>query len=107
MNQILDQLINLIKEEDLKTRKELWDNLFLIVDLSRLEAYYNMWNKEYKMLPLPNTYKELKTNFTEYCKKVNQEVDNLIESYRSYFSSEILPVLQKASGFWGYSISLK
>jgi hypothetical protein len=43
MNQLFDQLINLIKEEDLKTRKENWDSLFLFVDFSRLkEEYPNM-----------------------------------------------------------------
>jgi len=34
---------NQIKEPDINTRKELWDNLFLFVDFSRLkEDYPNM-----------------------------------------------------------------
>jgi len=43
MNQLADLLINLIKEEDKKTRKEQWDSLFLFVDFSRMkEEYPNM-----------------------------------------------------------------
>ena len=61
MSELLNELINIIKERDLDTRKEEWDNLFLVVDFSRMkEEYPNMWNKEYKMLPLPNTWKEIK-----------------------------------------------
>ena len=98
MNQLFDLLINLIKEEDKKTRKENWDNLFLVVDFSRMKEYPNMWNKEYKMLPLPNTWKEIKEKFTEYCKTVNQAVEQLIDSYAPYFNSEIKPVLQRPEG---------
>lgn len=99
MNQLFDQLINLIKEKDLDTRKETWDNLFLWVDFSRMkEEYPNMWSKEFKLLPLPKPYGEVRKKFSEYCGKLNQEITNLIESYRAYFNSEILPVLQKPEG---------
>jgi hypothetical protein len=99
MNQLAELLLNLIKEEDLKTRKENWDNLFLIVDFSRMKDQFpNMWNKEYKMLPLPNTWKEIKEKFTGYCKTVNQAVEQLIDSYAPYFESEIKPVLRKPGG---------
>ena len=57
-----------------------------------------MWNKEYKMLPLPNTWKEVKEKFTEYCKTVNEAVEDLIDSYKPYFESEIKPVLQRPEG---------
>src|SRR5256885_10166275 len=87
------------KEEIINTRKELWDNLFLIVDFSRMkEEYPNMWNKEYKMLPLPNTWKEVKEKFTGYCQRVNGAVEQLINSYVPYFNSEIKPVLQRPEG---------
>ena len=99
MSELLNELINLIKERDLDTRKEEWDNLFLIVDFSRMkEEYPNMWNKEYKMLPLPNTWKEIKEKFTGYCQTVNQAVEQLINSYAPYFNSEIKPVLRKPEG---------
>ena len=99
MSELLDQLINIIKEEVVKTRKEVWDSLFLMVDFSRMkEEYPNMWNKEYKMLPLAGTWKEIKEKFTEYCKGVNEQVSNLIDSYAGYFNSEIKPLLQKPEG---------
>jgi hypothetical protein len=50
------------------------------------------------MLPLPNTYTEIKKKFTQYCQKINSIVGDLIESYRPYFQSEILPVLQRPEG---------
>jgi len=62
------------------------------------EEYPNMWNKEYKMLPLPNTWKEIKEKFTNYCQAVNEQVNNLINSYAPYFNSEIKPVLQRPEG---------
>jgi hypothetical protein len=41
MSELLNELINLIRAKDLDTRRELWDNLFLVVDFSRMEGYYN------------------------------------------------------------------
>ena len=90
---------NQILAQDINTRKELWDNLFLVVDFSRMKTEYpNMWNKEYRMLPLPNTYTEIKRKFSEYCGKVNEMVGNLIDSYGGYFNSEIKPLLNKPEG---------
>ena len=73
---------NLIDEEKIiNTRPELWDSLFLFVDFSRLkEEYPNMWNKEYRLLPLPGTYQEIKTKFTNYCQGLNGKVERLINS---------------------------
>src|SRR2546430_566472 len=99
MSELLNELINLIKERDLDTRKEEWDSLFLIVDFSRMKDQYpNMWNKEYKMLPLPKTWQDTKTKFTEYCQRVNGIVRDLIDSYAPYFNSEIKPILRKPEG---------
>ena len=50
------------------------------------------------MLPLPNTWKEIKEGFTEYCKTVNGAVEQLIDSYKPYFESEIKPLLNKPEG---------
>src|SRR2546429_9203059 len=100
MSELLDELINIIKKQaTVNTRKELWDNLFLVVDFSRMKDQYpNMWNKEYKMLPLPGTWKEIKEKFTGYCQTVNGMVGDLIDSYAPYFNSEIKPVLRKPEG---------
>lgn len=90
---------NQITEPDINTRKELWDSLFLWVDFSRMkEEYPNMWSKEYKLLPLAKPWVETKKKFTEYVKTLNQAVENLINSYRPYFNSEILPVLGRPEG---------
>jgi hypothetical protein len=40
----------------------------------------------------------LKERFTTYCQAVNQQVDNLIQSYLPYFESEIKPILRKPEG---------
>jgi len=50
------------------------------------------------MLPLPNTWKEIKEKFTEYCKRANGAVEQLIDSYAPYFNSEIKPILQRPEG---------
>jgi len=42
MSELLDELINIIKKREIiNTRKEVWDNLFLVMDFSRMEEYYN------------------------------------------------------------------
>ena len=50
------------------------------------------------MLPLPNTWKEIKEKFTEYCKTVNQAIEQLINSYKPYFNREIKSLLNKPEG---------
>jgi hypothetical protein len=62
------------------------------------EEFPNMWNKEYRMLPLPKTWQETKTKFTEYCQKINEEVNNLINGYAPYFQANIYPLLHKPEG---------
>jgi hypothetical protein len=62
------------------------------------EQYPNMWNKEYKLLPLAGTWSETKKKFTEYCQRVNGEAEGLINSYANYFNSEIKPILSKPKG---------
>ncbi|KLL03328.1 MAG: hypothetical protein MRECE_19c010 [Mycoplasmataceae bacterium CE_OT135] len=90
---------NLITEVDINTRKELWDSLFLFVDFSRMkEEYPNMWNKDYKLLPLPKTYQAIKTKFTQYCQGLNGKVENLINSYAPYFQQNIYPALESPEG---------
>ncbi|KLL03218.1 MAG: hypothetical protein MRECE_23c004 [Mycoplasmataceae bacterium CE_OT135] len=90
---------NLITEVDVNTRKELWDSLFLFVDFSRMkEEYPNMWNKDYKLLPLPGTYQAIKTKFTQYCQELNGKIENLINSYAPYFQQNIYPALESPEG---------
>ena len=62
------------------------------------DQYPNMWNKEYKLLPLPNTWKEIKEKFTGYCAGINGMVSDLIDGYALFFNSEIKPVLQRPEG---------
>ena len=51
------------------------------------------------MLPLPNTWKEIKEKFTEYCQTINNGiVENLINSYAGYLRSEVMSVLQRPEG---------
>jgi len=40
----------------------------------------------------------VKERFTEYCQRVNGIVEQLIDSYKPYFESEIKPVLSKPEG---------
>src|SRR6266480_6852257 len=95
----MNQEYNQIQEQDINTRKELWDSLFLVVDFSRMKDQYpNMWNKEYKMLPLPTPWKEIKEKFTGYCQTVNGMVGDLIDSYAPFFNSQIKPLLRKPEG---------
>ena len=83
---------NQITEQDINTRKELWDNLFLFADFSRMgEQYANMWSKEYKLLPLPKPYQDIKQRFTAYCGNLNGEVERLINSYAPFFQANIYP----------------
>ncbi|RHZ37260.1 hypothetical protein [endosymbiont GvMRE of Glomus versiforme] len=90
---------NEITEKDINTRKELWDSLFLFVDFSRMKDQYpNMWNKDYKLLPLPKTYQEIKTKFTNYCQELNGKVEGLINSFAGYFEENIYPVLESPEG---------
>lgn len=90
---------NKITEKDINTRKELWDNLFLFVDFSRMkEEYPNMWSKEYKLLPLPKAYQETKQKFTEYCQGLNGQVENLINSWAPFFQQNIYPALESPAG---------
>ncbi|RHZ37397.1 hypothetical protein [endosymbiont GvMRE of Glomus versiforme] len=90
---------NQIQEIDINTRKELWDSLFLFVDFSRMKDQYpNMWNKEYKLLPLPKPYQEIKTKFTTYCQELNGKVEGLINSFSPYFQENIYPVLESSKG---------
>jgi hypothetical protein len=49
-------------------------------------------------LPLAGTWSEIKTKFTEYCKGVNGQVENLINSYLPYFNANIKPILQRPEG---------
>ena len=45
MSELLDQLINIIKDQaTVNTRKELWDSLFLIVDFSYSHPIYQKRN---------------------------------------------------------------
>ncbi|RHZ37769.1 hypothetical protein [endosymbiont GvMRE of Glomus versiforme] len=90
---------NQIQEIDINTRKELWDSLFLFVDFSRMKDQYpNMWNKEYRLLPLPKPYQEIKTKFTQYCQELNGKLENLINSFAGYFKENIYPVLESNEG---------
>ena len=90
---------NQIQETDINTRKELWDSLFLFVNFQGLKSEYpNMWNKDYRLLPLPKPYKEIREKFTKYCQGLNQQLEQLINSFNSYFQSNIYPILNKPEG---------
>ena len=90
---------NQIQIQDINTRKELWDSLFLFVNFQGLKADYpNMWNKDYKLLPLPKSYQETKKKLTKYCKELDQQIENLINSFNNYFQNNIYPLLNKPEG---------
>ncbi|MCE8163262.1 MAG: hypothetical protein I3274_03530 [Candidatus Moeniiplasma glomeromycotorum] len=96
MNQLIN---NQITESDINTRKELWDSLFLFVNFQGLKSEFpNMWNKDYKLLPLANSYKETREKLTKYCKELNGKLETLINSFNPYFQKEIYPVLNGTDG---------
>ena len=98
MNQLLDLLINLIKEEDLKTRRENWTTLFCWIDFSRTEAKHKVYNKEYQFLPLPKTFADWQKQTTEFMLKKHEEIEGLINSYAPCFQANIYPLLRKPEG---------
>ncbi|CAI2189550.1 17615_t:CDS:2, partial [Funneliformis geosporum] len=63
-----------------------------------VEEMGEVYDKEFKLLPLPKPYQETKQKFTEYCQGLNGQVANLIESYRAYFTVNIYPLLNKPEG---------
>lgn len=92
MNQLIN---NQIQEQDINTRKELWDSLFLFVNFQGLKAEYpNMWNKDYQLLPLPKSYQTTREKFTKYCQELNKQLENLINSFNSYFQTNIYPLIK-------------
>lgn len=96
MNQ---QITNLIQETDINTRKELWDSLFLFINFQGLKKEYpNMWNKNYQLLPLPNSYQQTKEKLTKYCQGLNNQLEQLINSFNSYFRTNIYPLLESNEG---------
>jgi len=60
--------------------------------------YPNMWNKDYRLLPLPNSYQKTKEKFTKYCQNLNQQLENLINSFNNYFQTNIYPLLNNLGG---------
>jgi hypothetical protein len=98
MNELFNQLLNLIKEKELDTRKELWTTLFCWIDFSRTEAKHKVYSKEYQFLPLPKTFSDWQKQTTEFMIKKHEEIEGLINSYRPYFQTNILPVLSKPEG---------
>ena len=96
MNQLIT---NQIQEQDLNTRKELWDSLFLFVNFQSLKTEYpNMWNKDYKLLPLSNSYQKTKEKFTKYCQELNGKLEQLINYFNPYFQTNIYPLLNNLGG---------
>ena len=95
-----NQLINnQIQEQDINTRKELWDSLFLFVNFQGLKSEFpNMWNKDYKLLPLTKSYQKTREKLTKYCQGLNKQLEQLINSFNPYFQKEIYPILNKPEG---------
>ncbi|KLL03522.1 MAG: hypothetical protein MRERV_39c031 [Mycoplasmataceae bacterium RV_VA103A] len=93
------QITNQIQETDINTRKELWDSLFLFINFQGLKSEYpNMWNKDYKLLPLPKSYQSTREKLTKYCQELNQKLEQLINSFNNYFQQNIYPLLNNLGG---------
>jgi hypothetical protein len=98
MSELTDLLINIIKEEQLKTRKELWTTLFCWIDFSRTKAKHKVYNKEYQFLPLPKTFSDWQKQTTEFMIAKHNEIEQLINGYAPYFNANIKPILSKPEG---------
>lgn len=109
---------NQIKEKDINSRKELWDNLFgfintdswanqqtsplslpnlplLGVALPTSPTPGKRWpHKDSNFLPLPGTYKLVKESIQSKLKDYDTKVTNLITTWKPYFQANIIPLLE-------------
>lgn len=95
MNELIT---NQIQESDLNTREELWTTLFCWIDFSKSAAKQKVYNKESQLLPLPKTFLDWQKQTTEFLIKKHGEIETLINSFNTYFQTNIYLLLNKPEG---------
>ena len=90
---------NQINQETIvNTRKETWNTIFCWIDFSKSKWKDKVYNKEQQFWPMPQTFIDWQKETTQLLVEKHTEIENLINSFKPYFTSDIYPILKSQEG---------